>query len=220
MSTGRASSLRGILLAGAAALGLGMAATPADATILSYTLNVEFSGGATPVTPLKVTLNDNATAGQIVTTLDFQGPPVDTDEFVREIYFNTSDGAPTTISGFGGSATQPTLSTTGLKADGDGTFDFKLVFDTAAAGRFNGGDVLTFTMSGGTTVAQMVGELSSGASNAGPLPIAAHVGGIGPTGDSGWITVPLPAAAWLFGPALLGLWGARRWKAEAEPAAA
>ena len=64
------------------------------------------------------------------------------------------------------------------------------------------------------------------AGGAGSFYVAGHVQGI-PQGEcvgdkctSAWVTTPIPGAAFLFAPALLGLFGLRRWQRKGDAAAA
>jgi hypothetical protein len=130
-------------------------------------------------------------------------------EFVSELDFNLNTNLnPTSLqfTNFGGSGgfTLPTI-TTGVdfsKADGDGFYDIKFLFDSTAGGRFDGNDYVVYEIGGvaGLTAGDFA-FLSAPAGGFGPFYAAAHVQSIG-NGDSGWIdadaitpfTIPEPGS--------------------------
>jgi hypothetical protein len=227
MSTGKASSLRGILLAGAAALGLGMAATPAKADVV-YLLNTAFSGDQ-PDTFLQATFS-NAGADAVKLTLDYRFGTINSNEFIDGgggFFFNSDPFTTLTFDGFNviaGTVAPPTLAngSNAFQADGDGKFDHTLTFQVSGGtGRFNGGEAVELVLHGTGITETTFATLAAPGGGKGPFPVAAHVQGTSGPEGSGWITIPLPAAAWLFGPALLGLWGvSRRRSTEPEALAA
>jgi len=91
-------------------------------------------------------------------------------------------------------------------------FDFETSFFNPPAERFDGYDVVVYTITGVGLKETDFDYTNTGSANA---HVAAHVQGI-PTGEgSGAIKdsstpVPIPAAIWLFGSGLLGLVGIRR----------
>jgi hypothetical protein len=131
-------------------------------------------------------------------------------EFISEFDFNLNTNLnPNSLvfNNFGGSGdfTLPVI-TTGVnfqKADGDGYYDIKFLFDTIAGGRFGANDYVIYEITGiaGLTAADFA-YLSAPGGGVGPFYAAAHIQSIG-IGNSGWIspdeitpfTIPEPAAA-------------------------
>ena len=79
--------------------------------------------------------------------------------------------------------------------------DIQFAFDTAPPGdRFTTGETVVVTISGVGITAEDFDVLSAPAGGHGPYPTAAHVQGIGASASgSGWVTVPEPSGAILFG---------------------
>lgn len=123
-----------------------------------------------------------------------------------------------TPNGSSGSFTAPTIATgtDGFQADGDGKYDIQFDFATANSGRFTGGDSVTYTITGiSTLTAADFAYLSAPAGGSGPFYAAAHVQGLS-GGNSTWIEpyqvtvipVPEPAPVALLAMSI-GLWGVR-----------
>jgi hypothetical protein len=105
-----------------------------------------------------------------------------------------------------------------FKADGDGYYDINFTFNTSTKA-FTTGESQTYkitTSSGTISASDFVNYLSSTGGGNGNWLAAVHVQNT-PSGGSGsaWVgatvtPVPIPAAAWFFGPGLLGLMGIRK----------
>jgi MYXO-CTERM domain-containing protein len=199
--------------AGAAFAAVVLCAVPVRATTVTYDLSVEFSGATPPAGAapwLRATFDDGGGAGSV--TLTLAAVNLVGGEFVSDWDFNLdpalnpaslSFSAPTKTGTFGDPVI--TFGVDAFQADGDGRYDIEVEFDTAPPGdRFGAGESVQYTITGiATLTASSFDFLSAPAGGSGPFPTAAHVQGIGPEGaNSGWVTVPEPAAAWL---ALLGV---------------
>lgn len=97
------------------------------------------------------------------------------------------------------------------KADGDGNYDILFVYSTNA---FAGGQSQTYKITGTNISASDFIYQSVGGAN-GSWYAAAHVQNTPGTSGSGWVgatitPTPIPAAAWLLGSGLMGLFGFRR----------
>jgi hypothetical protein len=219
-----------------------LAARPASAATVTFNLDREFSGATPPAgtSPwVTATVNDLAanTVSLTISTANLTGT-----EFLDSFYFNTTLVTDSAFPSFSiaqsavDSAPSATVfQNTGLdfsggssfKADGDGSFDFKLIFPNSPPGdRFVSGLSAVFTISATGLDATDFIDLSR-PPNSPPNPnknlyVAAHIQSIGANGnDSGWITggfqqggggptpVPLPASAWA-GLALIGGFGVSR----------
>jgi hypothetical protein len=187
----------------------------AQATMIQYHLCEEFSDayppeGAAPW--LTVTLDDGDTSGSV--DLLLEATNLTDNEFVFEWLLNFDAGlelgnlqfsAPTKTGWF----TDPTIETgiNTFKADGDGYFDIRVVFDNSDGGdkRFGVADAVAFTITSTDSITADSFDFASETGGAqGIYPTAAHVGGIGPDdANSGWISTPEPAS--LFVLALGGL---------------
>jgi hypothetical protein len=151
--------------------------------------------------------------------------PTDGDgEFVESMYLNvnvadpsalTIVSGPTAVAGdFGTGASRLTLEK-GLdayKADGDGSYDIKVSFDTrdGTSLKFTQGDSVSYTLYGLGLTASAFDCLSApGSSEAsGPFKMAAHIGmGTNAANDSysAWVGVPEPSTLALLGTAVFGL---------------
>lgn len=182
------------LCAGGLALAVLAASGPAaNAASVTVDLDYEFSGATATSAPVKVTIDDSA-VDTLTYTLDMTA--LAATEHLKEFYFNldpflsplTWDLTDTNaaVSGYGEGLDA-------FKADGDGYFDYRLVFDNS--NRLSGTEVYSFSITGtGLDITDIVSK-STASGNAkviGGFYLAAHVGGIpdgsGGSGLSGWMT--------------------------------
>ena len=187
---------------------------PASAAIVTYELNLEFSGGTAPegTAPwLRASFADVLGGVQLTMSSGLSGT-----EFASGWYFNfdpTRNAAGLGFSYVSGVMASSPVSTgiNAFKADGDGYFDIKFKF---AANDFGQNDKSVYLITGSDLDVYDFKFSSVQGGGNGTYYSAAHVQSIGTDGEgSGWIgapepgspVVPLPAAAWLLGSGLLGL---------------
>jgi hypothetical protein len=193
--------MRRSLLAFLAVIAISMLPAKAHANVISYDLDFAFSG-ATPDsgTPylqaffldgtdcLGVVCDTNTVQLLLKSSLE------DTSEFVTEWDFNSSNLDVTVAFNSdsifnAGSYTAPTIKPTisnNYQADGDGKYDFSIVFDTPNTGRFNLTDQALFTITGTDINVGTFDLLSApGGNSGGPFHTAAHIQGIQTC--SGWV---------------------------------
>ena len=192
-----------LALFGAGVLGV----TSAQAAVITFDLDQEFSGATPPAgsSPwLRSTFDDGGGSGSVtmtLTALNLTG-----SEFVTEWDFNLDPSLNLASLIFSapaktGTFADPIISTgvDAFQADGDGKYDIQFAFDNAPpANRFGVGDSVQYTISGiPTLTASSFNFLSAPAGGKGPFQTAAHVQGIGAQGnDSGWVSpVPEPSMA-------------------------
>ncbi len=177
----------------------------AEGALVSFDLAVEFSGATPPAGAapwLNATFDDEGSAGSVILTLTTTN--LTGTEFVSDWMFNLDAALDPTALVFSsptgtGNFADPDIYTgvDNFKADGDGYFDIKIAFETGdgANNRFGVGDAVEYTITGiSSLTADSFYFLSAPGGGHGPFPTAAHVQGIGETGDdSGWVTAPEPA---------------------------
>lgn len=177
------------------------------AAIVQQDLNIEYSGGTPPAgNPpwLRATFNDFGGSGSVemtLTALNLTG-----SEFVNDWLFNLDPVLDPSALSFGvQSATSnfalPSVLTgsNAFKAAGNTSFDIKVDFAVATPpNRFDAGDSITFLVTGIPSLNANSFNFLSEPGGQGPFFSAAHVQGIGPTGDeSGWVAhVPEPGTLW------------------------
>jgi hypothetical protein len=179
---------------------------PVRGAIVTFEMNIEFSGATPPAgaTPwIRATFDDGGGAGSV--TLKMESVNLVSTEFVRFWLFNLDPGLNPTNLVFSapvktGTFDDPTISlgVDAFQADGDGKYDIEFQFSNAPPStRFGVGDAVEYTITGiPTLTANSFNFLSAPAGGSGPFPTAAHVQGIGSSGQfSGWVTqIPEPAS--------------------------
>lgn len=205
-------------------LGLVLSGSNANAsTGVSYSLDYTFSGtppsGAAPW--VNVTFED-VTPGTVL--LSIYNVSLTGDEFNVDTYLNFNPAKDLSQLSFtyqNGSSGLQDLSVTkdanNLKADGDGYFDIDVMFATPNDGRFEGGDYITYQITGisDLTASDFEFMSTSGGGN-GDYFAAAKVQGMVMTSTSAWIgatqPVPEPGSAGLLALAGGFCWLVRRSK--------
>ena len=203
--------------------------TQALATIVTYGMDTEFSGGKAPIGSapwVLVTINDFNLSGSV--ELKISNPGLTATENVEELMLNLDPlldptnlvfSAPTKSRAF--DTPLIGLATDSFKADGDGRYDILLDFTNGGPpNTFLGGDSIKYTISGIATLnALSFFYLSDPAGGHGPFTSAAHVQNTGGGGFSGWITdgtgggpdIPEPSSVVLLLMGAVGLLG-YRWR--------
>lgn len=200
----------------------------AQAAVVTFDYTLTFSGTA-PTTSapwLTATFDDHNATGSVSLTITANGLG---SQSITSIYFNLDPALSASSLVFSldaGSSTAPAPAvfqgTNAYRADGDGYYDIKLDFPPPGGmQRFDNNDTAFFTITGVNLTANSFQFLSQPGpgNNPGPYYSAAHIQGI-PTGygtTSGWVApVPVPAALWMFAPALLGMVGLMRRRGHAN----
>lgn len=187
---------------------LSLAATNLSATVITFPLSIEYSGGTPPAGSLPwltATFDDEGTPGDV--KLKLTATNLTGTEFVTKWTFNlnpTISPANITFSAPAktGSFANPTISKTvnAFSAGPDGNYDIEFSFATSNAGggtqRFGVGEAAEYTITGlGTAAGLIASDFAFKSQNGnqgvgGPFYSAAHVQGIGAGGnDSGWVTI-------------------------------
>ena len=186
-------------------LGILIGSGDAYGSLITFDLSVEFSEATPPAEAapwLNATFNDGGSPGSVVLTLT--NTNLIGSEMVSQWIFNLDPDlnpgdlvfSPPTKTG---SFTSPSISTgvNAFKADGDGKFDIKLAFATGGGedDRFGAGEGVEYTITGIPSLTSGSFDfLSAPSGGHGPFPTAAHVQSIGAGEDSGWVSIPEPAA--------------------------
>ena len=191
---------------------------------LTFNLQKEFSGGATPAGFLRVEFTNDPVDANTV-DLKITSFLVGT-EFVSDVYLNLNPdplfnpGALVfNLESSSGTFTLPTItkSADSLQADGGGRYDIQLAFSTSGANRFNLSDTITYEITGITDLDELdFNFLSSLPAGNGTQKAAAHIQAIAANSSgqtSGFVAPSVPdggATAMLLGIALASLGAFRR----------
>ncbi|OPY89189.1 MAG: hypothetical protein A4E72_01185 [Syntrophus sp. PtaU1.Bin208] len=201
-----------------------LAAGQAQASMITYNLGTAFTGQVDPNSPLTsngwlmATFDDGGASGKVTLTLT-SGLGV-ASEFISQVDFNVNpaiDPSNLAIKWTGGASNGIVKKISAKdqddqKAGGSHGYDIELQFKTASANRFDSvGETVILTLTGIGLTAGDFAYLNTGTGDS--AHITAHIQGLSANfsdpEDSTWIKdstpVPLPAAAWLLGPGLLGL---------------
>jgi hypothetical protein len=188
----------------------------AQATVLTFGADFEFSGGTAPAGSapwFTATFDDHGGVGSVDFTLTATN--LTAAENVLSLYLNLDPALygtlPVTFGGLAqtGSFDTPSISqgVDAFKADGDGFYDILLSFSSGGNVNktFTQGDILEYTISAPGLTATSFDFLSAPAGGHGPFHLAAHIQNTGGGEDSGWVTdstggsliVPEPTSATL-----------------------
>ncbi|MBL9124735.1 MAG: PEP-CTERM sorting domain-containing protein [Planctomycetaceae bacterium] len=188
-------------------------ASTASATIITFGLGDEYSGGADPAGPLAwatATFDDLGGAGTV--KLKLEAKNLSGSEFISVWNFNLDPALDPTQLVFSapiktGTFAAPSISTKvdAFKAGPAHGFDIQFSFATKASDRFGAGESVEYTITGiPSLTASSFNFLSAGGGGAGKLLTGAHIQSIADVGfgSSGWVTIPEPSS---FALAALGL---------------
>jgi hypothetical protein len=196
-------------------------ATAANATLLTFELESEFSGATPPTgdTPWLTAIFDDDTGNDKTVLLTMEATNLVDDEFITEWYFNFDPELNVDALSFyavdvvDAQATTILTEADAFRADGvGGDFDILFNFSTSNNGeRFGAGETVSYLVT--YTAAIDVSSFDFLSDGGNELPTAAHIQGIDPNDDeSGWVSVPDASIMYLLGPTLvmLGVFGRRR----------
>lgn len=210
----------------AAAAALLSVASSTQANTLSFDFNTIFSANA--IAPsgsapfMTAVFDDGGTAGSVTLTMTISASAAPSD--VTGVYFNfdpSLDLSALSFTHVSGSTANGIISGTDCcKADGDGLYDIQFDFPPpTGSDKWTAGQTVVYdiTSTDAITASSFSFLSAPGGGAGGPFLAAAHFQNTDPniSGSSAWIgvsTVPLPAAAWLFGSGLLSLTGLARRK--------
>ena len=177
-------------------------ALPAQATIITFDLDYEFSGATPPeslTTPwLTATFDDGGTAGSV--TLTMQAINLTDAEHVKQWLFNFDpdlklDSLKISRTSGQMAAVYKNPGNNDYKADGGGYFDIKFDWQEPGTDIFGVGAISVYDISLHGITANSFNYSSVPSGGNGTYWSAAHIGGIGigsTDGDSGWIGAPVP----------------------------
>ena len=183
-------------LVGAVALGAALlAATPAQATTITFFFGTAFSNSTTPEGPgpwMKGTLDDSVGNGDLLLTLNTDG--LTGTEFIDAAYFNLNtaydpNGLNVAVNSdtTGGSFTGASTGLNAFQADGDGKYDLLLEFRQSPP-RFSADQTISFLLSHDTQnlVLADLAFLSQPAGGSGPYLCSGTCAEYQPCGWAGW----------------------------------
>lgn len=193
---------------------LALSMLPAGGMVVQYQASAVFGGFTSPAGDgpwLTVRVDDGGSAGSVTMTLS--ATDLTAVEFVSNWYLQFTPtlnvqslvfSSPTKI----GTFTTPTLGigrdqfSAGPMQNLDIRFGFDVSGGAGGSKRFNGGESITYTITG---IPSLTAAAFGVTGNAGDLPMAAHVQGIGANEDSAWTTVPEPSTLSLLGLTVVGI---------------
>jgi len=207
----------------------------ASATVLTFSLDVEFSGATPPAgaTPWITATFDDSFGGANTVRLTMSATNLVGTEFISEWSFNFDPGldptlltfAPVSVAAVG--ATTISTGVNAFQADGDGKFDILFDFPPPPGtftSKFTAGETVIYDLTYVSPITVAAFDFGSAPGGGqGTFKSAAHIQGIGASGnDSGWIgpgngdmKMPEPASLMIFAFGLMGLGFAARRRLEA-----